>query len=35
MMLDQQFTTAFQMGLRHSLDDSHHDAMFDLWENEV
>ena len=30
MMLDQQLTTAFQTGLRHSLDDSDHDAMSDL-----
>ena len=34
-MLDQQLTTAFQTGLRHSLDDSDHDAMSDLSENEV
>ena len=30
IMLDQQLTTAFQTGLRHSLDDSDHDAMPDL-----
>ena len=28
MMLDQQLTKAFQTGLRHSLDDPDHDAMF-------
>ena len=27
MMLDQQLTTAFQTGLRHSLDDPDHDPM--------
>ena len=32
IMLDQQLTTAFQAGLRHSLDDSDHDAMSDLSE---
>ena len=32
MMLDQQLTTAFQTGLRHSLDDSDHDALSDLSE---
>ena len=32
IMLDQQLTTAFQTGLRHSLDDSDHDAMSDLSE---
>ena len=31
IMLDQ-LTTAFQTGLRHSLDDSDHDAMPDLSE---
>ena len=30
MMLDQQLMTAFQAGLRHSLDDPDHDAMSDL-----
>ena len=30
MMLDQQLVTAFQAGLRHSLDDRDHDAMSDL-----
>ena len=30
--LDQQLTTAFQTGLRHSLDDSDHDAMSVLSE---
>ena len=35
IMTDQQLTTAFQTGLRHSLDDSDHDAMSDLSENEV
>ena len=35
MMLDQQLNTAFQTGMRHSLDDSDHDAMFDLLENEA
>ena len=35
MILDQQFSAAFQTGLRHSLDDSDHDAMFDLSENET
>ena len=35
IMLDQQLTTAFQTGLRHSLDDSDHDAMSDLPENGV
>ena len=29
---DQQLTTAFPTGLRHSLDDSDHDAMSDLSE---
>ena len=32
IMLDQQVTTAFQRALRHSLDDSDHDAMSDLSE---
>ena len=32
IMLDQQPTTAFQTGLRHSLNDSDHDAMSDLSE---
>ena len=35
MMLDQQLNAAFRTGLRHSLDDSDHDAMFDLLENEA
>ena len=35
MMLDQHLNAAFQTGLRHSLDDSDHDAMFDLSENEA
>ena len=35
MMLDQQLNAAVQTGLRHSLDDSDHDAMFDLLENEA
>ena len=35
MILDQQLSAAFQTGLRHSLDDSDHDAMFDLSENEA
>ena len=35
MMLDQQLNAAFQTGLRHSLDDSDHDATFDLSENEA
>ena len=30
MMLHRQLTTAFQTRLRHSLDDSDHDAMSDL-----
>ena len=34
MILDQQLNAAFQMGHRHSLDDSDNDAMFDLPENE-
>ena len=32
IMVDQQLTTAFPTGLRHSLDDSDHDAMSDLSE---
>ena len=32
IMLDQQLTTAFQTGLRHSLDDSDHDAVSALSE---
>ena len=32
IMLDQQLTTAFWTGLRHSMDDSDHDAMSDLSE---
>ena len=32
IILDQQLTTVFQTGLRHPLDDSHHDAMSDLSE---
>ena len=35
MILDQQLNVAFQAGLRHSMDDSVHDAMFDLSENEM
>ena len=35
MILDQQLSVAFQTGRRHSLDDSDHDAMFDLSENEA
>ena len=35
MMLHQQLNAAFQTGLRHSLDDSDHDAMFDLSENDA
>ena len=35
MRLDQQLSAAFLAGLRHSLDDADHDAMFDLSENEV
>ena len=35
MMLDQQLNAAVQTGLRHSLDDSDHDATFDLSENEA
>ena len=35
MMLDQQLNAAVRTGLRHSLDDSDHDAMFDLSENEA
>ena len=35
MILDQQLSEAFQTGQRHSLDDSDHDAMFDLSENEA
>ena len=35
MMLDQQLNAAFQTGLRHSLDDSDHDATLDLSENEA
>ena len=35
MMLDQQLNAAVQTGLRHSLDDSDQDAMFDLSENEA
>ena len=35
MILDQQLNAAFQTGHRHSLDDSDHDAMFDLSENEA
>ena len=34
MMLDQQLNAAFQTGLRHSLDESDHDAMFDLSETK-
>ena len=30
MMLDQQLVTAFQAGLRHSLDDPDHDAVSGL-----
>ena len=32
MMLYEQLTTSFQTGLRHSLDDSDHDAMSDQSE---
>ena len=32
IMLDQQLTTTFQRGFRHSLGDSDHDAMSDLPE---
>ena len=35
MILDQQLNVAFQTGLRHSMDDSDHDARFDLSENEA
>ena len=35
MMLDQQLNAAVQTGLRRSLDDSDHDATFDLSENEA
>ena len=35
MILDQQLSVAFQTGRRHSLDESGHDAMFDLSENEA
>ena len=35
MILDQQLSVAFQTGLRHSLDDSDHDAMFGLVGNEA
>ena len=35
MMFDQQLNAAVQTGLRHSLDDSDHDATFDLSENEA
>ena len=35
MILDQQLSVAFQTGRRHSLDESDHDAMFDLSENEA
>ena len=33
MMLHQQLNAAFQTGLRHSLDDTDHDALFDLSGN--
>ena len=35
MILDQQLREAFPTGLRHSLGDSDHDAMFDLSEIEA
>ena len=35
MMLDSQLNAAVQTGLRNSLDDSGHDATFDLSENEA
>ena len=35
MMVDQQLNAAVQTGLRHSLDDSDQDAMFDLSKNEA
>ena len=35
MMLDQQLNATVQSGLRHSLDDSDHDVMFDLSEDET
>ena len=35
MMLDQQLNAAVRTGLRHSLDDSDHDATVELSENEA
>ena len=35
MRLDQRLNAAFRTCPRHSLDDSDHDAMFDLSENEA
>ena len=35
IILDKQLTTAFQTRLRHSLDDSDHDAMSDRSGNDV